>query len=146
MPLPRITIEGRVVADPELRFSASGVGVCNFTIVASDRKKNEAGVWEDSGVLFQRCAAFKTLAENCAESIQKGDLVTVVGKLSQREWTDKEGAKRTSYDLAADSVSVSLQFRVVPHGAGKAERGSAAPAAADPWAGAAPAATDEPPF
>lgn len=145
MVLPLCTMEGRVVNDPELRFSPSGVAVGSFRCVANSRKKNEAGEWVDDKVLWMRVVCFKQLAENTVESLRKGDLVTVVGRINTDEWEDSDGQKRSAVQLVADSVSASLQFRTIPHGSGQATRsqgGSTPPD--DPWAsGAQP---EEPPF
>lgn len=141
--LPLVTLECRVVADPDLRYSPSGVAVVKFRTVASSRKKTESGEWVDDKTLWMSVTCFKKLAENVVESIEKGDLVTVVGRLQTDEWEDKEGQKRSQTTMIADSVAVSLAWRTVPHGAGKAER-SSAPAAEDPWA--TPVGAEEPPF
>lgn len=159
--LPRITIEARVAAEPELRFSPSGVAVGRLRLVTSDRRKNEqTQQWEDGNTLWLDCTCFKQLAENVVESIEKGDLVVVTGKLQTEEWTSPEGEKRSKVALIADTVSASLAFRTIPHGAGKATRptqgqraatGSQAAAEPDPWATAGPASggqgfNDDPPF
>lgn len=142
--LPLVTLEGRVVADPELRYSPSGMAVAKFRMVCSKQKFNEeTKKWEDDRVLWMPVTVFKKVAENVVESIQKGDLVTVVGRLQTDEWTTDANEKRSQVACVADSVAVSLQFRVVPHSAGRAERATA-PAAEDPWA--TPTGGDEPPF
>lgn len=156
MTLPRVAIEGRAVADPELRFAPSGMAVGRLRLVASDRKKNEAtGEWEDSKTLWVDVTMFKSLAENVAESIEKGDLVTVVGKLATDEWNDRDsGEKRSKTVVIADSVAASLTFRTIRHGDGKAARASGAPSGSpsgrpeqDPWATKASDPNDmDPPF
>lgn len=142
--LPVVTIEGRVVADPELRFAPSGVAVGSFRMVAASRKKNEAGEWVDDKTLWMKVTCFKQLAENVAESLCKGDLVVVTGRLQTEEW-EKDGEKRSATVMVADTVSASLAFRTVPRS--EETRGERAPAAApavDPWSGGA--STEEPPF
>jgi len=105
------------VADPELRFSQSGTAVARLRVVASDRKKNEqTGEWEDSDTLWLDVTCFNKLAENLCESVQKGDLLLVRGKLRTEEWDDREtGQKRSKIAMIADSVGASLAFRVLPH-------------------------------
>lgn len=126
MGLPLVTIEGRVVADPELRFSPSGTAVGSFRMVSASRKQNpETKEWEDDRLLWMGVTAFKQLAENVAESVAKGDMVVVTGRLYTDEWTSTEGEKRTAVKMNADTVSVSLQWRTVPHGGGRTERTSA---------------------
>jgi single-strand DNA-binding protein len=139
--LPKITFEGRLTADPDLRFLDSGDAVCSFTVVNNDRRKNDSGEWEDYGdPLFIRVSVWRKLGENAAESLAKGDLVICTGKLSNRKWEDREGIQRTSLEMQADTVAVSLQFRVVKHGASRASTQN------DPWQGQQPPPSDEPPF
>lgn len=147
--LPRITMEGRVVADPGLTFGQSGTAICRMRMVAADRKLNQqSGEWEDGDTLWMDVTCFKQLAENVVESVVKGDLVVVTGKIRTEEWDDRDtGGKRSKVALIADTVSASLQFRTIPHGEARAR--VATPAAQAYGAGApstyAPQ-TDEPPF
>lgn len=149
--LPRITLEGRVVADPGLTFGKSGTAVCKMRLVAADRRLNQqSGEWEDGDTLWMDVTCFKQLAENVVESVVKGDLVIVTGKIRTEEWDDRDtGAKRSKVAMIADTVSASLQFRTIPHGEA---RRTAAPAPANQAYGGAPSTygqapqTDEPPF
>lgn len=143
--LPTVTIEGRLVADPDLRFGPSGVAVCKMRVVASKQKKNEeTQKWEDDRTLWIGVTAFRQLAENCAESLGKGDTVTVVGQLETDEWTNEQGEKRSTIVVTAYSVAASLAFRTIKHGEGQAKRETprAAAPAADPWSSSG----GEPPF
>jgi single-strand DNA-binding protein len=148
--LPLVTMEGTLVADPELRFSPSGVAVCSFRLAANgrrfDKDKNE---WVDDKVLFMRCVCFRQLAENTIESLVKGDLAIVVGKISTEEWEDSTtGEKRSAVELLANSVAVSLQFRTTPHGSERPTRRRAedGPPQDDRWATPPPSQSEEPPF
>lgn len=141
--LPLVTIEGRVVADPALRFSGSGTAVTKMRLVASSRKKNpETQEWEDDKTLWIDCTCFKKLAENVAESVVKGDLVVVSGRLQTDQWETETGEKRSATTVIADAVAVSLAFRTVPAGGGRAERASTSAPPEDQSA----AQADEPPF
>lgn len=143
--LPIVTVaDARVVNDPELRFAASGVAVGSFRIVASSRKQDEKGEWVDDKVLWLGVTCFKQLAENVAESLRKGDLVSVTGRLQTDEW-ESDGEKRSRTVLIADNVAASLRFRTIRHGDGEATR-SSTPAADDPWTGGQSPQSDEPPF
>ncbi len=147
--LPLITLEGRAVAEPTLRFSTAGKAVCKLRVVSSSRKKDENDKWVDDKVCWLDVVTFGTSAENVAESVGKGDLVTVTGRLSQNDWETKEGEKRTSFEVMADYVGLALTFRQVPRGAGKSERGSSETPSApvdDPWSGTPAASSDQPPF
>jgi single-strand DNA-binding protein len=146
-------LEGRVVADPGLTFGqGSGTAICKMRLVAADRRMNkQTDEWEDGDTLWMDVTCFKQLAENVVESVVKGDLVIVTGKIRTEEWEDREtGAKRSKVAMIADTVSASLQFRTIPHGEA---RRTAAPAPANQAYGAgAPSAygsgvpSDEPPF
>lgn len=143
MPCPRVTIEGKLVYDPELRFAASGTPVCSMRLVASDRRKNtQTDEWEDGDTLWIDVTAFKQLGEHCAESLQKGDLVLVHGKIKTEEW-ERDGEKRSKVAVLADSVGAALQFRTLPHGTGRTERTQSGSAPEDPWASPS---TEDPPF
>jgi single-strand DNA-binding protein len=146
--LPKITVEGRITNDPELRFTQSGDAVASFTVVSQDRKKGQDGKWEDAGEpMFLRVSVWRQYAENVAESLTKGDSVIVSGKLMQRSYQDREGAKRTSFEIQADEVAVPLRFRTVRHGEGRAERGGQQrqqQPSDDPWASTAPAGGGDP--
>ena len=147
--LPIVTVDdATVVNDPELRFAASGTAVGSFRIVANSRKKNEQGEWVDDKVLWLRVSCFGQLAENCAESLRKGDSVSVTGRLQTNEWETESGEKRSSTELSAYTVAASLKFRTIRHGEGKVER-KAASDPQDPWASGTTqgqAQNDDPPF
>lgn len=107
----QICVVGNMVADADLRFIPSGAAVANFTIASTprtfDKQRNE---WVDGEALFLRCAAWKQLGENVAESLTKGTQVIVQGRLKSRSYETKEGEKRTSMELEVDAVGPSLQF------------------------------------
>ena len=133
-----VTLTGRLTADPELRFLPSGKAVANFTVVTATRKQNQdTKAWEDSETTFWRCNVWDRQAENVVESLSKGVEVVVAGKAYTREYTTKEGEKRTSLEVQAYSVSPSLKW--VTANIVKADRngGTSRPAAGgadDPWA------------
>lgn len=106
MALPTITItEGTLVADPELRYGQSGTAVVNFRVASNSRRKNDqTGQWEDGDTTFLTVSAFRGLAENIASEFGKGNKITVTGQLKQREY-EKDGQKRTVYEVNAQSVS-----------------------------------------
>ena len=105
-----ITIVGNVTDDPELRFTPSGLPVANFTVAVNRRFKNQAGQWEDKLDGFFRCSCWRDMAENVAESLQKGMRVMVVGRLQQRSWDDQEGNKRSAFEIQVDEVGPSLRW------------------------------------
>lgn len=110
---PTLTLTGNLTADPELRYTASGTPVANFTVAATPKRKNPSnGSWEDGETLFLRCAAWRDEAQNIAASLSKGARVVVTGALRQRSY-EKDGEKRTTFELDVDEVAASLKFAQV---------------------------------
>jgi single-strand DNA-binding protein len=169
-----ITVVGNLTADPELRFTPSGAAVASFTVASTprtfDRQTNE---WKDGEALFLRCSAWRQMAENVAETLQRGYRVMVQGRLVQRSYETREGEKRTVIEMQVDEIGPSLRYATAKvnrtqrgggdfnggGGGGGGSRaasgggagGSSGGPADDPWASAPPAGTggdfsDEPPF
>ena len=105
-----ITLVGNVTDDPELRFTPSGLPVANFTVAVNRRFKNASGQWEDKLDGFFRCSCWRDMAENVAESLQKGARVMVVGRLQEQRWEDQEGGKRSRVEIQVDEVGPSLRW------------------------------------
>ena len=104
-----ITIVGNLVNDPELRFTASGQPVATFRVASTPRiRDNSTGEWKDGDSLFLTCNVWRQMAENCAESLQRGMRVIVSGRLRQRNYETQQGEKRTVYEIEADDVGPSL--------------------------------------
>ena len=154
----QITVIGNLTADPELRFTQSGVAVASFTIASTprtfDRQSNE---WKDGEALFMRSSVWRGQAENVAESLSKGDRVIAQGNLKQRSFTDREGNNRTSIELDVTDIGPALLYasakpnkkprgqggnapRGNPQGEGWGAQNSMSPANSGQWgAPAAPA-------
>ncbi|MER5868471.1 single-stranded DNA-binding protein [Streptomyces sp. NPDC002044] len=105
-----ITVVGNLVDDPELRFTPSGAAVAKFRVASTprtfDKQTNE---WKDGESLFLTCSVWRQAAENVAESLQRGMRVVVQGRLKQRSYEDREGVKRTVYELDVEEVGPSLK-------------------------------------
>ncbi len=138
-----ITIVGNVVADPEIRFTQSGVAVLKMRLAHTPRKFNKAdNSWSDGETVWLGVSIWRQYAENCAESIVKGTKVLVTGKLAANVWTDKEGQERTSMEVDASDIAVVLQSATV--NVNKVSRDKTSSAQADdPWANNS---TEKPPF
>lgn len=106
MALPQITItEATLVADPELRYANNGNSVTNFRVASNSRRKNpQTDQWENGDTTFLTVSAFGGLGENVANRFKKGSKVNVAGQLKQREY-EKDGQKRTVYEVTANSVA-----------------------------------------
>ena len=98
--LNRIILIGRLTRDVELRYTASGKGVANFTL-AVDRPFLNAQGQKDTD--FIRCVAWGKLAENCANYTSKGSLIAVEGWLQVRQY-ESNGHKYTSTEVVAERV------------------------------------------
>lgn len=105
----QITLIGNVVNDVELRFTPSGAPVANFRVANTPRKFNrQTNEFEDGDPLFLGVAVWRDQAQNVADTIRKGMRVIVVGRLTQRQFEDSNGNRRSSYDIQADEVAPSL--------------------------------------
>ena len=107
----QITVVGNLVADPELRWTANGAAVANFKVASTPRTfDRQANQWVDGEALFVPCSVWKEAAENVAESLTKGMRVIVQGRLKARSYEDRDGNKRTSWELDVDEVGPALRF------------------------------------
>jgi len=100
--LPRITAEFGVVMEPDVQFSKQGKCWMKLRCIAKDRKKDDSGKFMDGDPLFIDVLVFGKHAEHLAESVKKGDSVTVSGQLSPNKWTDKEGGEHNDIRVIVD--------------------------------------------
>ncbi|MEV8552587.1 single-stranded DNA-binding protein [Streptomyces glaucescens] len=136
-----ITVVGNLVDDPELRFTPAGAAVAKFRIASTPRVFNrEANEWKDGDPLFLTCSVWRQAAEHVAESLARGTRVIVQGRLKQRSYEDREGVKRTVFELDVDEVGPSLTYataKVTKASGGQRQVSEAQ--TPDPWASAKPA-------
>lgn len=100
--LNHIVVGGRLVRDPELKTTPSGVSVCNFTI-ACDRDFADKSTGERE-CDFIDVVTWRGQADYVNKYFTKGRMAIVSGRLQMRKWTDKSGNNRTAYDIQADNV------------------------------------------
>lgn len=160
-----ITVVGNLTADPELRYTQSGLAVANFTIASTPRTfDRQANEWKDGDALFLRASVWREFAEHVAGSLTKGSRVIAQGRLKMRQYETKEGERRTSTELEIDEIGPSLRYATAQVTRTQSNRGTgggygapseepwASSAPADPstaaggWADAAPSYNDETPF
>ncbi|RKN36022.1 single-stranded DNA-binding protein [Streptomyces hoynatensis] len=156
-----ITVVGNLVDDPELRFTPSGAAVAKFRVASTPRVfDRQTSEWRDGESLFLTCSVWRQAAENVAESLTKGTRVIVQGRLKQRSYEDREGVKRTVFELEVDEVGASLRSATAKitraagrggqqggggggwgggPGGGQGGQGGQGGPAGDPWATGAPA-------
>ena len=96
-------ITGNLTRDPELRHLESGTAVCKLRVAVNSRRKNASGEWVDKPNYFD-VTVWGAQGETCATYLSKGRPVAVQGRLEWREWEAKEGGKRQSVEIIADSV------------------------------------------
>ena len=114
--LNSVVVSGRLAAVPELRQTPSGTAVCNFRIACNDSVKNaQTGEYEDRPNWFS-VDAFSGLAETCAKYLERGQAVTISGRLRWRQWEGDDGKKRSAVSIVADLV----EFGAKAKGAGDA--------------------------
>ena len=96
----KVILVGRLARDPELRATASGVPVCNFS-VACDRRYVKDG--EERQADFINCIAWRQTGESISKFFSKGNRIALEGTLQTRTWTDNEGKTRYAMEVVVDS-------------------------------------------
>lgn len=99
--LNTVTIMGRLTKDPELRRTPSGTAVASFTLAVNRDFKDSNG---DEGTDFINCVAWTHTAEFVSKYFTKGRAAVVNGRLQVRQYTDKNGNKRTATEVVANNV------------------------------------------
>lgn len=133
--LNHIIIMGRMVRDPELRRTQSGISVCSFTLACDrDFKSKDGGEKETD---FIDCVAWRSTAEFVCKYFTKGRMMAVEGRLQLRDWVDKEKNKRRSAEIQVDSAYFADSKKEqeppeVSHGAGDGFPGGGFPGGSFP--------------
>ena len=100
--LNHIAIMGRLTHDPELRRTGSGTAVASFSVaVDRDFRNRETG---EKKTDFINCVAWGRTGEFVSKYFTKGSMIVVEGRLEMRDWTDRDGNKRTSAEINVDNV------------------------------------------
>lgn len=99
--LNRIILMGRLTRDPELRHTQSGTAVASFSLAVDRDFKGQDGERETD---FIDIVAWRGTGEFVSKYFFKGRMAVVEGRLQVRDWTDKDGNKRRSFEVVADSV------------------------------------------
>ncbi len=103
-----VTLVGNLVDDPELRFTPSGVAMAKVSF-AVNRRFQRNNEWQEETSFF-RGTCWRDMAENVAESLQKGMRVIVTGSLEQRTWETQEGDKRSVIEIRIDDIGPSVRW------------------------------------
>lgn len=99
----KVILIGNLGSDPEVRFLPSGQAVANFNIATTERWTAKSGEPTER-TEWHRIVVFGKQAENCKEYLKKGRQVYVEGRLQTREWDDKQGQKRKTTEVVAQTV------------------------------------------
>ena len=101
--LNRVLLSGRLTRDPELKYTAGGIGVCNFSLAVNRRYKDQSGQWRDEAT-FINVVTWNKAAETINKYLHKGSPVIVEGRLESRSWETEAGQKRSVIEVRADQV------------------------------------------
>ena len=115
--LNKVQIIGHLGRDPELRFSQSGVAICNLNL-ATDESYTDKDGNKISRSEWHRVVVYQRLAENCANYLSKGSLAYVEGSLTTRKWQAQDGTDRYTTEIKAQRV----QFLSRKEGSGNGQQ------------------------
>ena len=132
----KVILVGNLGKDPEIRYTPGGVAVANFTLATSENWTSKEGK-KETKTEWHRIVSFGRLAEICGEYLNKGKQVYIEGKIQTRQWEDKDGNKRYTTEIVANTLQM----------LGRAEKAEEAAPAGMPAAEEPPATeTDDIPF
>jgi single-strand DNA-binding protein len=100
MSVNKVILVGRLGRDPETRYTGAGQAVCNFSLATDESFKNRDGE-RQKRTEWHKIVVWAKQAEIAQQYLKKGSLIYLEGRIQSREWTDKEGQKRTSFEIVA---------------------------------------------
>ena len=104
-----VTLVGNLVDDPELRFTPNGVAMARVRFAVNRRYQDRNNEWQEETSFFGG-TCWRDMAENVAESLQKGMRIIVTGRLEQRSWETQEGEKRSMIEVRIDDIGPSVRW------------------------------------
>lgn len=104
MSVNKVILLGRLGQDPELKYTPSGAAVCNFSIATSEAWTDRNSGQKNEKTEWHRIVVWGKLAELCNQYLSKGRQAFVEGKLQTRSWDDKDGNKRYTTEISANTV------------------------------------------
>ena len=108
----QVTLSGNLTDDPELRFTPNGVAVANFRLAVDQRVWDTDG-WKDGDSSYFRVSVWRDQAEHVSRSLHKGARCVVVGRLKSHSWETPEGQRRSTVEVDAEEVGMSMRFAAV---------------------------------
>ena len=130
MSVNKVILVGRLGRDPETRYTGGGQAVANFSVATDETYKDRNGE-RQKRTEWHKIVVWGKQAEIAQQYLKKGSLIFIEGRIQSREWQDKEGQKRTSFEIVANN------FRML------GGRSDAAAAGASGGAGAATRSADD---
>ncbi len=106
----RVTLVGNLTADPELRFTPSGLQVANLRLAVTPRTRQDDGTWTQGETTFHTVTVWRDQASNAVDSLAKGARVLVVGRPKKRSWTDQDGTEHHVTEVDAEELGPSLRW------------------------------------
>ena len=100
MSVNKVILVGRLGRDPETRYTGSGQAVANFSVATDETYKDKAGE-RQKRTEWHKIVVWGKQAEIAQQYLKKGSLIFIEGRIQSREWQDKEGQKRTSFEIVA---------------------------------------------
>jgi single-strand DNA-binding protein len=123
-----ITLVGNLTRDPELRFTNTGQAMATLGLAVNRRWQNrQSGDWEEATSFFN-IVCWADMAENAAQSLNKGSRVLVTGRLEQRSYETQGGEKRSVVEVIADEIGPSLRWATAEVSKNDRREGSSGPA------------------
>jgi len=101
----KVILVGHVGAKPEVRYTSSGAAVANFNLATNETWKDSDGNKQER-TDWHRIVTWRKLAELCEQYVDKGTLIYIEGKLQTRNWEDKNGVKRYTTEVVADTMTL----------------------------------------
>jgi single-strand DNA-binding protein len=102
MSVNKVILVGRLGRDPETRYTGGGQAVANFSVATDETYKDKAGD-RQKRTEWHKIVVWGKQAEIAQQYLKKGSLIFIEGRIQSREWQDKEGQKRTSFEIVASN-------------------------------------------
>ena len=102
----KVILVGRLGRDPEIRYTPSGAAVANFTMATSEEWKDRETGEKQERTEWHKIVAWRRLGEICGEYLHKGSLVYIEGRLQTRPWEDRDGNKRSTTEIVAQTMQM----------------------------------------
>ena len=102
----KVILVGYLGQDPEIRYTQSGKAVCNFTLATTENYTPKGSDTREEKTEWHRIITWERLAEICGEYLAKGRQVYIEGRLQTRDWEDRDGNKRTTTEIVAQTMQM----------------------------------------